>query len=114
MSAPSRSLKELFLAALEIAPEGRDHWLASECVGDASLRKQLDLMLAAHDAPQSLLDQPPAAAPFAPTITERPVTEAPGTVIGPYKLLQQIGEGGMGTVYMAEQTEPVQRKVASS
>ena len=40
------------------------------------------------------------------------VSEQPGTVIGPYKLLQQIGEGGMGTVYMAEQTRPVQRKVA--
>src|SRR5206468_7695606 len=39
-------------------------------------------------------------------------TEGPGTVIGPYKLLQQIGEGGMGTVYLAEQTRPVQRKVA--
>ena len=40
------------------------------------------------------------------------VSEQPGTVIGPYKLLQQIGEGGMGTVYMAEQTQPVRRKVA--
>src|SRR5204863_9102097 len=40
------------------------------------------------------------------------VTEQPGTVIGPYKLLQQIGEGGMGTVFMAEQTQPVHRKVA--
>ena len=46
--------------------------------------------------------------------TERfpPVTERPGTVIGPYKLLQQIGEGGMGVVFMAEQTEPIQRTVA--
>src|SRR5262249_60554302 len=43
---------------------------------------------------------------------EPPAGEAPGTVIGLYKLLQQIGEGGMGTVYMAEQREPVQRKVA--
>jgi tetratricopeptide (TPR) repeat protein/serine/threonine protein kinase len=51
------------------------------------------------------------AAPIAATIDD-PVRERPGTVIGPYKLLQQIGEGGMGTVYMAEQTKPVQRKVA--
>src|SRR4029077_818692 len=47
-----------------------------------------------------------------PTVDEPAVTELPGTVIGPYKLLQQIGEGGMGTVFMAEQTHPVQRKVA--
>ena len=47
----------------------------------------------------------------AATVAE-PIREGPGTVIGPYKLLQQIGEGGMGTVFMAEQTQPVQRKVA--
>src|SRR5205807_1627387 len=48
----------------------------------------------------------------AQAITDEPIAERPGTVIGPYKLLQQIGEGGMGTVFMAEQTQPVQRKVA--
>src|SRR5262249_50228267 len=44
--------------------------------------------------------------------TAGPVTECPGRIVGPYKLLQQIGEGGMGTVFMAEQQQPVQRKVA--
>jgi len=48
---------------------------------------------------------------LSPTI-DQPITEKPGIQIGPYKLLQQIGEGGMGTVFMAEQTQPVQRKVA--
>src|SRR4029077_12779158 len=48
----------------------------------------------------------------AATVDEPTVCEAPGTIIGPYKLLQQIGEGGMGTVFMAEQTHPVRRKVA--
>src|SRR5207237_575344 len=118
MTAPSRSLKELFLAALEVAPQDRAAWLERECAADAGLREHLRLMLAAHDAPQSLLDrpaEPPAGSPpcegVGPTV-DQPLTERPGTVIGPYKLLQQIGEGGMGAVFMAEQTEPVQRKVA--
>src|SRR5438105_7332898 len=72
-------------------------------------------MLAAHDAPQSLLDRPAPAAvrPEAATANfAGPESEQAGTVIGPYKLLQQIGEGGMGTVFMAEQQHPVRRKVA--
>ena len=53
----------------------------------------------------------PAAAAGQTELFEK-ISEGPGTVIGPYKLLQQIGEGGMGVVFMAEQTEPVQRNVA--
>src|SRR5262245_2847345 len=119
MSVPPRSLKELFLTVLEVAPEDRAAWLERECAADASLREHLREMLAAHDAPQSLLDQP--VAPLAAssprngasaTVDEPPVRDQPGAVIGPYKLLQEIGEGGMGTVYMAEQTAPVKRVVA--
>ena len=65
--------------------------------------------MAAHDASDGILDAPP---PMPTTVDAPPLTEKPGTVIGPYKLLQQIGEGGMGVVYMAEQQEPVRRKVA--
>src|SRR5215211_5755476 len=100
MSASSRSLKELFLAALEVAPEDRAAWLERECAADAGLREHLRLMLAAHDAPQSLLDRPAGplvAAPpregVGPTV-DQPVAEGSGTVIGPYKLIEQIGEGG--------------------
>src|SRR5262245_31252402 len=119
MSVPPRSLKELFLAALDVAPEDRAAWLERECAADACQREHLREMLAAHDAPQSLLDQPvaPLAAASAhngvsATVDEPPVRDQPGAVIGPYKLLQEIGEGGMGTVYMAEQTVPVKRVVA--
>jgi serine/threonine protein kinase/Flp pilus assembly protein TadD len=118
MPAPSRSLKELFLAALEVAPEDRAGWLERECAADAGLCGHLRLMLAAHDAPQSLLDRPagyPAASlpceGVCPTV-DQPMVVGPGTIIGPYKLLEPIGEGGMGTVWMAQQTEPVRRLVA--
>src|SRR5947207_2659933 len=67
-------------------------------------------MLAAQADAGSFLEQP-VRSPLV-TLDEPPVSEGPGTVIGPYKLLQQIGEGGMGTVFMAEQTRPVRRKVA--
>src|SRR5262245_19287502 len=108
MKPPSRSLKELFLAALEIAAPDRAVWLQRECA-DPDQRERLDRMLAAHDAPNSLLDATEAA----PVSTvDQPIAESPGTMVGPYKLLEQIGEGGFGVVFMAEQTGPGRRKVA--
>ena len=115
MPAEPPSLKELFLAVLAVPPPERPAWLEKSCGQDAELRRRVELMLAAHDTPQSLLDRlaPAAVPPEAATADLAcPESEQPGTVIGPYKLLQPIGEGGMGTVYMAEQTAPVHRLVA--
>jgi serine/threonine protein kinase/tetratricopeptide (TPR) repeat protein len=110
MSDQCPSEKSVFLAAIERSSAAeRAAYLDQACAGDAQLRSAVEALLRAHDAPQPALDAPEAVTP---TIDEAPPRERPGTVLGPYKLLQAIGEGGMGTVFMAEQTQPVQRKVA--
>src|SRR5262249_13732922 len=77
---------------------------------DPILRGRVEALLKAHDQAGSFLKDPPAR----PQATEdyAPITERPGTVIGPYKLMEQIGEGGFGLVFVAEQQQPVRRKVA--
>ena len=115
----------LFAAALEKGtPAERAVFLDEACAGDEPLRRRVAALLQSHDharflgtpaakwesqdwiTRQSTINGLPA------TIERSAPAESPGTVIGPYKLLQQIGEGGMGTVFMAEQTQPVRRKVA--
>jgi serine/threonine protein kinase len=104
------SEKSLFLEACEMTSAAeRAAYLDQACEGSPQLRAEVEALLRAHEAPQRVLDAPEAVTP---TNAEAPALERPGTVVGPYKLLQQIGEGGMGTVFMAEQTRPVQRKVA--
>lgn len=115
MPAMSQSLKDLFLAALAISPAERSAWLEVECAQDAALRVRVEQMLAAHDTPQSLLDRPALVSGWPEaqgSAFPAQIAKGPGTVVGPYKLLQQIGEGGMGIVFMAEQQEPVRRMVA--
>src|SRR5437016_4854661 len=102
---------DLFLKALELrSPGERQEYLDGACAGDAALRAEVEALLEASARAGSFLEAP-APAPGV-TVDEAPVAERPGMVIGPYKLLQQLGEGGMGTVFLAEQTQPVQRKVA--
>jgi len=106
----------IFLDALDIPPEVRESFLAKACGVDKSLRTEVDALLQAHAAAGSMLERaapaPTLTADHAANATSSGGGETPGTRIGAYKLLQLIGEGGMGTVWMAEQTEPVKRKVA--
>ena len=98
-----RKIEELFQAAAELAGAEREAYLDRECAGDPELRARVGALLERDAEGESLIG--PGAARG-----ER--SEGPGTVIGRYKLLQHIGDGGFGSVYMAEQTEPIQRKVA--
>src|SRR5579859_2492931 len=107
------------MAALQIEdPAGQRAYLDEVCGDDADLRRRVAALLAAFGQAGSFLQQPAAKTDATADLAAAkpsangPPAERPGTMIGPYKLLQQIGEGGMGTVYMAEQMEPLQRKVA--
>ncbi len=105
-------VKAVFHAAVDAhTPEEWDSYLDSACGGESDLRGEVMALLRAHQSGGSLLDEPALPAEPDPTVAHV-VSERPGTVIGPYKLLQQIGQGGMGVVFLAEQTQPVRRRVA--
>src|SRR5437667_28310 len=103
------SLDEIFLNAREIRdPAERAVYLAQACGADTDLRSRVEALLRDADGAADFF----GAEDKLPGGIATPLTEGPGTVICRYKLLQKIGEGGMGVVYMAEQREPVIRKVA--
>jgi eukaryotic-like serine/threonine-protein kinase len=109
--------RDIFMAALDIVePDRQAAYLDVACAGDPALRQRLAAMLHTyHKELGSFLEQPvltQGAGGSSPPDGDSRAAEGPGTRIGRYKLLQQIGEGGFGVVYMAEQTEPVRRKVA--
>src|SRR5215208_2447308 len=100
----------VFTAARQMPPPDRAAYLDRACGGDPALRRRVERLLGAQAEIGSFLESP---APELDLTRDLPgVTERPGTLVGPYKLLEPIGEGGFGVVFMAEQQHPVRRKVA--
>jgi serine/threonine protein kinase len=105
-SSPEESI---FYAAIQLEPPAREAYLAGACGPDGQLRGRVAALLSAYGEGEFLEDP---AADLAATALLPSIGERPGDQIGPYKLLEQIGEGGMGLVFMAEQTKPLRRRVA--
>src|SRR5882757_2058147 len=102
----------IFYGALQLPPDQRAAYLDHACGSDVQLRQRVENLLKADGEAAGFLEKPAVPVPERTVVVSVSLTEKPGDSIGRYKLLQQIGEGGCGVVYMAEQEEPVRRRVA--
>ena len=102
---------KVFSEAVNLTADGRGAYLDRACAGDEKLRQRVEALLRTHDHAGDFLEQSPQREALG-AVPGAAIGERPGDRIGRYKLLQQIGEGGCGVVYMAEQEEPVRRRVA--
>jgi len=108
MTPEHEELKRILIEAASITTQaGRESYLDKVCRGDAQLRAQIEQLLSAHDNSGDFLNESIQITP-----PQDFIQEGPGTIIGHYKLLEKIGEGGFGVVFMAEQLEPIHRTVA--
>ena len=113
MSMPSWDRgKAVFAEACELPAEQVPAFLDRVCEGDAEMRREMEALLAARSGKQVATGGAARELAAASTMRSAIITEGAGTIIGPYKLLQLIGEGGFGSVFLAEQTQPVRRRVA--
>ena len=110
MTAPKLDEAAIFNAARQIeTPEARRQYVQEACGADLDLQRRVEDLLRAHEEQETFLNSPTRE--FR-SLLDASADEGPDTSIGPYRLIHRIGQGGMGTVFLAEQTQPVQRQVA--
>lgn len=111
MSTKHKDERAIFKAAFKMTSQTeRAAYLKQACGSDVELLARIEALLKAYEEAGDFLEVPAFGADV--TLDTSPLTEGPGTIIGRYKLLEQIGEGGFGVVYMAEQQDPIRRRVA--
>jgi serine/threonine protein kinase/tetratricopeptide (TPR) repeat protein len=115
MAVDPTKARSIFLRAIEEHPPNEwNAYLDAACGGDSELRRRAEALLGAHEGEDAILDHGIVRPAVVDSVRDHPkaLCDHVGSLIGPYKLLEQIGEGGMGLVFMAEQAQPMRRKVA--